>query len=67
MAYVREAEVNLATRRLAEHLGGVPLEQRRVGPLTAGRAYWFGAMAVLHRGWPFLFNRFVECGGRYPT
>jgi len=66
MAYVREAEVNLVTRRLAEHLGDMLPEQWLVGPLAAGRAYWFGAMAVLHRGWPFLFNRFVECGGRYP-
>jgi phosphoadenosine phosphosulfate reductase len=66
-AYIAEHELpyNAVYDRLAEL--GVPLEQRRVGPLTAGRAYRFGAMAILHRGWPFLFNRFVECVGRYPT
>jgi phosphoadenosine phosphosulfate reductase len=46
---------------------GVPLEYRRVGPLTAGVVYRYGAMAVLHRGWQFLYNRFVQCVGEYPT
>ena len=39
---------------------GIPLEMLRVGPLTAWMVWQYGALATLKRGWPDLFNRFVE-------
>lgn len=42
---------------------GVPLARQRTGPLAQGRALGYGQMAILKRGWPDLYNRFVE---RYP-
>lgn len=42
---------------------GIPLERQRTGPLAQGRVLGYGQMAILKRGWPDLYNRFVE---RYP-
>lgn len=39
---------------------GVPIEQRRVGPLTAFMVYQYGALAIVKQGWPELFNRFAS-------
>lgn len=41
--------------RLAEL--GVPLEDRRVAPLTCYRVLHLGASAVFRRGWPGLYNQ----------
>jgi phosphoadenosine phosphosulfate reductase len=42
---------------------GIPLAQSRVGPLTAWMVYQYGAIAILKRGWPELYNRFAA---RFP-
>lgn len=42
---------------------GVPLERQRIGPLAQARVLGYGQMALLKRGWPDLYNRFVA---RYP-
>jgi 3'-phosphoadenosine 5'-phosphosulfate sulfotransferase (PAPS reductase)/FAD synthetase len=42
---------------------GVPPERQRIGPLAVERVLGYGQIAVLKRGWPDLYNRFVE---RYP-
>lgn len=44
--------------RLAEI--GIPLSESRVGPLTAWMVYQYGALAIIKRGWPELYNRFVS-------
>lgn len=36
---------------------GVPLEQRRVAPLTCYRVNQFGSQTLVRRGWPSLHNR----------
>lgn len=38
---------------------GVPREQQRVGPLAVERVLGYGQLAILKRGWPALWNRFV--------
>jgi phosphoadenosine phosphosulfate reductase len=38
---------------------GVPLERRRVGPLTAWMVWQWGVLATMRAGWPDLYNRFV--------
>lgn len=46
---------------------GIPSERQRVGPLAVERALGYGQIAILKRGWPDLWNRFVsehpEAGG----
>lgn len=42
---------------------GVPLPSQRVGPLAVERVLGYGQMAILKRGWPDLYRRFVA---RYP-
>lgn len=58
-AYIvaRDIPYNPVYDRLAEL--GVPLEHRRVGPLTAWMVWQYGALAVLRAGWPELYNRFL--------
>lgn len=58
-AYIvsRGLPYNAVYDRLAELQ--VPLEYRRVGPLTAWMVWDKGALAVLRAGWPELYNRFV--------
>lgn len=36
---------------------GVPLEHRRVAPLTCFRVMQFGSHAILRQGWPDMYNR----------
>ncbi len=38
---------------------GVPIEQRRIGPIAQGKVLQLGQMAILKQGWPELFNRFA--------
>lgn len=42
---------------------GVPMARWRTGPLAQGRVLGYGQLAILKRGWPDLYNRFVA---RYP-
>lgn len=52
---------NAAYDRLSEI--GVPLDRQRVGPLAVERVLGYGQIAILKRGWPDLYRRFVA---RYP-
>lgn len=56
-AYVTKYNLpyNAAYARLAAL--GVPLERRRVAPLTCFRTAQYGSVAVLRQGWPELYNR----------
>ncbi len=58
-AYIasRDLAYNRVYDRLAEL--GVPLQYRRVGPLTAWMVWDRGTLAVLRAGWSDLYNRFV--------
>ena len=58
-AYIvsRSLPYNSVYDRLAEL--GVPLEHRRVGPLTAWMVWDKGALAMARAGWPELYRRFV--------
>lgn len=38
---------------------GVPPERQRIGPLAVDRVLGFGQIAILKRGWPDLYDRFV--------
>lgn len=62
-AYIvsRNLDYNRAYDRLSEI--GVPLARQRIGPLAVERALGYGMIAILKRGWPDLYNRFVE---KYP-
>lgn len=62
-AYIHSHQVpyNLAYDKLAKM--GVPLERQRTGPLAQWRALGYGQIALLKRGWPDIYNRFVA---RYP-
>jgi 3'-phosphoadenosine 5'-phosphosulfate sulfotransferase (PAPS reductase)/FAD synthetase len=42
---------------------GIPLAQQRIGPFAVERVLGRGQLAILKRGWPELFNRFIA---RYP-
>jgi phosphoadenosine phosphosulfate reductase len=55
----------LAYNPVYDRLGelGVSLDQMRVGPLTAWMVYQYGALTLIKRGWPELFNRFIA---KYP-
>lgn len=57
----RGVEYNRAYDKLSEM--GVPLRERRVGPLAVEGPARSGALAILKQGWPNLFNQFAE---RYP-
>lgn len=57
----REVPYNRAYDKLAEL--GVPLRERRIGPLAVEGPARRGALATLKQGWPDLFNRFSE---KYP-
>lgn len=59
--YSRNAAYNAAYNKLSDL--GVPLKERRVGPLANEKALPYGQLAILKQGWPDLFNRFAE---RYP-
>jgi 3'-phosphoadenosine 5'-phosphosulfate sulfotransferase (PAPS reductase)/FAD synthetase len=50
-------DYNRAYDRLEEI--GVEPEHQRVGPLAVERALGYGQLAILKRGWPDLYNRFV--------
>lgn len=50
-------DYNQAYDRLEEI--GVPIERQRIGPLAVERVLGYGQLAILKRGWPDLFNRFV--------
>jgi 3'-phosphoadenosine 5'-phosphosulfate sulfotransferase (PAPS reductase)/FAD synthetase len=50
----RNIPYNPAYDKLAEL--GVPLEYRRVAPLTCFRAVQYGSVAVLRQGWPEMYN-----------
>jgi len=50
----REVPYNPVYDRLAEL--GVPLERRRVAPLTCFRVLQYGSAAILRSGWPDLYN-----------
>jgi len=56
-AYVvsRNLPYNPVYDRLAEL--GVPLEQRRIAPLTCFRTVQYGSVVALRSGWPELYNR----------
>jgi phosphoadenosine phosphosulfate reductase len=56
-AYVvsRELAYNPVYDKLAEL--GIPLEYRRVAPLTCFRTVQFGSVIALKSGWPELFNK----------
>lgn len=38
----------------------VPLERRRVAPLTCFRTAHYGSVVTLRRGWPVLYNQLAE-------
>lgn len=59
-AYIvsRRLKYNLAYDKLAEI--GVDLEHQRIGPFATERATEMGALAVLRRGWPDEYLRFVN-------
>jgi len=59
--YANQVPYNAAYDKLAAL--GVPLERQRLGPLAQWRALGYGQITLLKRGWPNLYNRFVE---RYP-
>lgn len=42
---------------------GIPAHRQRIGPFAVDRALGYGQLAILKRGWPSLFNRYVA---RYP-
>lgn len=48
---------NRAYDRLEEM--GIEPERQRIGPLAVERALGYGQVAILKRGWPELYNRFV--------
>jgi len=58
-AYIHSHQVpyNRAYDKLAEM--GLPLDRQRIGPLLQERVAGYGQMAILKRGWPDLYNRFV--------
>lgn len=62
-AYIssRNVAYNTAYDKLAEL--GVPLERRRVAPLTCFRTVQWGSIAVLRQGWGSLYN---ELSGVFP-
>lgn len=57
----RRVPYNKAYDKLSEM--GVPLRERRVGPLAVEGPARRGAIAILKQGWPDLFDRFAA---RYP-
>lgn len=62
-AYIHANHVpyNAAYDKLAAM--GIPLDRQRIGPLAQARVLGYGQIAILKRGWPDLYNRFVA---RYP-
>jgi phosphoadenosine phosphosulfate reductase len=56
-AYIasRKLAYNPVYDKLAEL--GIPLEQRRVAPLTCFRTLHYGSVVALRSGWPSLFNQ----------
>lgn len=50
-------DYNRAYDRLSEI--GIPLARQRVGPLAVESVLGYGQLAILKRGWPDLYNRFV--------
>ncbi len=62
-AYIHDN--NLDYNRAYDVLAGmdIPLERQRIGPFAVERALGYGQLAILKRGWPELYNRFVE---KYP-
>jgi 3'-phosphoadenosine 5'-phosphosulfate sulfotransferase (PAPS reductase)/FAD synthetase len=56
-----QVRYNRAYDRLFEM--NIPIEEQRIGPLAVERALGYGQLAILRRGWPDLYQRFVA---RYP-
>lgn len=55
--YANDLDYNRAYDRLEEI--GVDPKHQRIGPLAVERALGYGQIAILKRGWPDLYNRFV--------
>jgi len=53
----RHVLYNAAYDRL--HALGIPPEKARIGPLAVDRVLGYGQIALLKRGWPDLYRRFV--------
>lgn len=55
---INELPYNPVYDKLAEL--GIPLEFRRVGPLTADAVWEYGKIVEIKRGWPELYNRYIQ-------
>ena len=56
--YSRKIDYNSAYDRLSEI--GVELEHQRIGPYATEKALGYGQMAILKKGWPDEYQRFVK-------